>query len=561
MVIAGRMLIITILLVPLMTLSQDISKFTEGESFKITGTVGISTVFFSVDGRDSNRKPFTWLLRGNPVLSFKGMDIPISIIVSEQERDFRQPFNRFGFSPYYKWARLHLGYQNLQFSKYSLAGHAMVGAGFELNPGKIRLGMMYGRLLKAVQPNTLIEDSEFLAIPSFERNGRVFKVGYGSQDNYIDVILLSAGDELASIDSIPTEYGIQPADNGVISLVTHQRMGNHFNLHIEYAQSSYTNDTRTEIDTDHEGLFSVVSFLNDSKSSTEVSTALDAELDFSYKSIGTRFRFERVSPNFRSMGAYFFLSDVQKITIEPRLAFWQNKITINTSLGFQKNNLSNQKSLQTDRSIGAVRINARLTNNYSINGHFTNYGVTQKEGFISAADDNLISQVTSNWGINQNYQITGTTFMHNAMMSYQKQQLSDDNPNTSAFTDYNNNTLFVNYSFSYLPKRLGANISYTHSKFTNQSLETVFKGPNLSVNASFIKNKVRLSAGQSFLSNISNDELQRRINKTTFRATYKLTKSQRFSFRMYYNKSNSYISTITPFEETKIDLQYVYQFR
>lgn len=540
--------------------SQNIAQMSKQDPIKFSGSLGISTVFFNAEGRRTNRKPFTWLLRGDPTLSIYGIDIPISIVVSEQERDFRQPFNRFGISPYYKWAKLYVGYQNLNFSKYSLAGHAMVGAGFELRPDKFRIGYMNGRLLKAVQPNQLIEDSDYFAIPAFQRNGQAFKFGYGTDANFVDLIFLKASDDLSTIDSIPQQSGLQPAANNILSVVSKQRVNDQIRVEFEYAQSIYTNDIRSDESDAIGGVFQTFSFLTDSRTSSEVSTALDASIDYQLPSFGAKLRIERVSPNYRSMGAYFFLNDMQKITVEPRLNLWKKKITINTSLGFQKNNLQDQKSLQTNRTVGSVRITARPTSNYTININYSNYGVAQKEGLVNLNDQNFISQVTKNWGLVQNYQISNQSFLHNAMLSYQRQQLSDKNPATSDFANYSNNTLFFNYNFSYLPLKLGANLNYTYSKFAIQDLTTIYQGPNISIQSSFLQNKLRVSLGQSFLKNKTNDNLQRKVNKTSLRASYKLNKAQKMSFRYYFNKGQSFSDQVNPFNETKIDLQYVYRF-
>ena len=72
-----------------------------------------------------------------------GVEIPFSLTVSEQERSFRQPFNQFGITPTYKWAKAHLGYSNLTWSPFTWSGQTVLGGGVELNPGKFRFGMRY----------------------------------------------------------------------------------------------------------------------------------------------------------------------------------------------------------------------------------------------------------------------------------------------------------------------------------------------------------------------------------------------------------------------------------
>ncbi|WP_445737583.1 hypothetical protein [Mariniflexile sp.] len=133
--------------------AQDIQNIANQKPFKISGTIGATTTFFNADGRTSNREPFSWAIQGNPTISIYGVDIPFSFTFSEQQRYFRQPFNQFGLSPTYKWATVHLGHQNLKWLEFSLAGHNFFGGGFEINPKKFRIGAVYGRFLRPIEPN------------------------------------------------------------------------------------------------------------------------------------------------------------------------------------------------------------------------------------------------------------------------------------------------------------------------------------------------------------------------------------------------------------------------
>ena len=540
--------------------AQNLEDLKDAPAVKLSGSLGFSSIFFHVEGREANRQPFTWLLRGDPTLYLYGIEIPITIMVSEQERDFRQPFNRFGVSPYYKWAKVHLGYQNLSYSKYSLAGHSMVGAGVELTPGKFRFGFMHGQLLRAVQPTQLVEDTDYRALPSFKRTGSVLKLGYGIETNYVDFIILKARDHESSIDSIPVSSSLQPAENLVLSVVTRQEIAKNLLIEAEFAKSSYTEDTRAESARANEGLFRAFSFLSEHRASTQISSALDASVQYRWEWLMAKIDYQRVSPGYRSMGAYFFLNDMQKITIEPGVRLFKNHLTINTSLGFQKNNLENTKRLQTTRRIGSVRMNARIGKNYNISGFYSNYGVGQKEGLVTVDEATEVAQVTRNWGINQSVNLQSKNLVQNIILNYTNQSMNDENPHTAVYTNYNTNTLFGTYVLTWLPHRLGGNISYTYTKFALSNLNTVFQGPTVSVNKSFFNNKLRTSLSSTFFSNVSNDELQRRLTKISLRSSYKLDKHQQISLRMYLNKSDSFSEKVSSFREIKAEINYAYRF-
>ena len=131
--------------------SQDLSSLSGQDPFRINGSVTAKLQFYGTDKENPSRSPFMWYLQGNPVITVYGIVLPFSFRVSEQQRDFRQPFNQFGVSPYYKWVKLHLGYRSHNWSTYSLAGHSIAGAGLELTPGKFQVGLATGRLLKPVK--------------------------------------------------------------------------------------------------------------------------------------------------------------------------------------------------------------------------------------------------------------------------------------------------------------------------------------------------------------------------------------------------------------------------
>ena len=87
--------------------SQDLSTIKNEKPFAISGRIDARTIMYSSSGIDGRRSPFTYILSGAPTLSFYGITVPITFTISEQERNFSQPFNQIGLSPTYKWLTLH----------------------------------------------------------------------------------------------------------------------------------------------------------------------------------------------------------------------------------------------------------------------------------------------------------------------------------------------------------------------------------------------------------------------------------------------------------------------
>ena len=113
--------------------AHDVASLASQKPVTLTGTLDLRTMFYDYTGAlVPRRRPASFVLSGNPTLSIYGVAILLSFVVSEQQRSVRQPFNQFGLSPTYKWLTVHAGYRNLTWSSFTLAGHTILGAGFEV---------------------------------------------------------------------------------------------------------------------------------------------------------------------------------------------------------------------------------------------------------------------------------------------------------------------------------------------------------------------------------------------------------------------------------------------
>ena len=122
--------------------AQDIDNLVHAKPFVISGTAGLGLGTYSSSGISARAKSFSYLFSGSPVVSIYGIAFPLSIVVSDQQKSFTQPFNQYGVSPHYKWITVHGGWRSLTFSPYTLAGYNFLGMGVELNPGKLRAAFM-----------------------------------------------------------------------------------------------------------------------------------------------------------------------------------------------------------------------------------------------------------------------------------------------------------------------------------------------------------------------------------------------------------------------------------
>ncbi|MCA1756292.1 MAG: hypothetical protein LC649_02410 [Bacteroidales bacterium] len=542
--------------------SQDLTTISKQEPIKINGSVNVRLQFYDSDKTNPSRSPFMWYLQGSPVVTLYGIVLPFSFRVSEQQRDFRQPFNQFGVSPYYKWVKLHLGYRSHTWSTYSLAGHSISGAGVELTPGKFQFGVVTGRLLKPVK---YLDNPEHIQVqtPAYKRTGTALRLGYGTDRNNISFVVLKAADDQESLNEIPLEYQLTPDENMVVSFISKQTIAEKFLLELEVAQSLYTKDIRTPL-SDSTGAFlsKAFSFLMESHESTTSSNAFKGSLGYRSDMFSLAMRYERVEPDFRSMGAYYFATDLSNITIEPSLKLLKNRLNLGGSVGIQTDNLKNDKNLRTKRTITSARLSYVPFPQYNISAFYSNYGLAQESGLlaIDTLRNSEVAQATLQFGLTQSLNLTGEKMTHNLMASFNAQQLNDRNENTAQYSEFSTNILSVSYFASYMPTGTNASLTWLYTDFVQDTLRTVVAGPSIGAGNSFFKN--RLTAGISFSSmkNKVQDKETGTINTFSLQLGYKPGKNHRFALRLYHHKNTGKSTVYSSYYENKFDIDYTYSF-
>ncbi|MBU2649599.1 MAG: hypothetical protein KKA81_01580 [Bacteroidetes bacterium] len=540
---------------------QDIENISKQDPLKIKGSLKAEAVFYDVNGRKANREPFSWVISGDPTLSVYGIDIPLNFMFTEQQRSFRQPLNRFGISPKYKWVQVYLGYNSLNYSKYTLAGHRFSGAGFELTPGNFRLGFVYGRFKKAVKEDQQNNNGGIFQSLSYKRTGYAMKVGYGNSNNYIDLILLKAKDDAGSLDSVPVGQNLTPGENAVLGLITHQKFAKYWSFDLEAAQSIYTPDTRVGgSPEDKNGWMKTFGFLMNEKANTYSSSAVDASLEYQRDLWGAKIQYNRIAPGYQSMGAYYFLADLRNITIEPNVKLWKKKVNVNASLGFQRDNLDDDKSAQTNRTIGSVNISALPVQNYQINAFYSNYSMGQKSGVAELDSLSEVRQTTHNAGLNQTYTITGESKVHNIILGLNYQKLNDKNEYTAKFTDYHSMVINANYIISFIPWVMNLMAGFNSSTFDIGDIKTAVWGPVLTLSKGFFRNTLNLSLTESLTQTRLKGDPFLMTNRLSFRASYKVKKHHQLSVRLSVHGNKGLDKGADTYTEILGKIGYAYKF-
>ncbi|MBE9463993.1 hypothetical protein IEE83_19080 [Dyadobacter sp. UP-52] len=513
---------------------------------KLSGGLNAYAGFYTPSGIAARNQATPFGLSGSLTLTLPGgISLPFSGVLGNQGSSFRQPFNQFGVSPAYKWATVHAGYRNVSFSPFTLAGHSFLGAGIELNPGMLRFGAVYGRFNKAV--SSTLADPDI--IPSFKRTGYAVKLGYGKANNYIDLVMLRANDDTSSIikPAQSAEQSVTPAENLVIGITSRLLLVKHFLVELDAAASSYTRDIfATEVEAEGKNPLSrVFGKMITPRLSSQLTQATQAAVGYQDKWGSLKVQYKRIDPNFQTMGAYYFQSDIESYTVATSLNLLRGKARISASYGRQFDNLANNKNAGTGRSIGSLMASFNPDPVFGFDVALSNYGLSQKAGLRPLIDTLRIAQNNFSATVNSRYSIFNADLSHIFTLTASHQQLSDLNKTTAQQTENDNQNVNLGYFLQQNRSGFGLNLmlSYTQSGLplpagSTESPKVKFYGPTLGTNYTFFKKKLSTSANFSYLINQQYGQTGKVLTAST-NAGYQLAKRQSLSLMLNYLNSNT----------------------
>lgn len=546
--------------------AQDFSNVKQLQPFTYSGTLEARGMFYNASGIANRRQPFSYLLSGSPTVGIYGFQVPVNFSFSESDRSFRQPFNQFGISPTYKWITLHAGYQNVSFSPYTLGGHTMLGAGAELNPGKWRLGFMYGRLNKAT---TIDTTSQALVPFSFSRKGYAAKIGYGTDRNFFELSYLAAKDDAQTKpEGVPSELNIvSPAKNDVLGYAF--KFSFLSNLFIESygGLSLYTSDINSplKLDSISNSFLKKVDKYFKINATTEYYTAFSGSMGYRNKAYGLKLSYKRIDPDFKTMGAYFFNSDLENWTINPNFSILKGKVRFNGSIGLQHDNLKKQKQAENNRVIASANAGVDFTKEFGLDVIYTNFSDNQRAQTALFADSLRIVQTTQTIGFMPRYYLICTNAIHVFSGAVTISSLNDYNSlltEGGTSRNINTNQYFVNYSLSFPKRQLSLFANINNTKLKGQGIENSFTGFTLGGNSAFLKQKLQtgLSCTLTTTSSGTNDDSN--IINASGNLAYLVSRQQRLGITLFLtNNKTSAVNALQPnFTETRAELSYQFKF-
>lgn len=490
--------ILLILFIPAWGLAQDLETLGSQKPFTVNGSLDVRAIGYSVNGIAARRSPFMYMISGSPVFSVYGISIPLYFTYSEQERSFRQPFNQFGMSPTYKWATLHAGYRNLTFSPYTLAGHTLLGAGAELNPGKLRLGFMMGRLNRA----TTVDTTTGMVQPySFSRHGYAGKIGFGTDDNHFDLSFLSAKDREKDFKGDLETSEVRPAANTVLGGDLKLTFAGRFFIFADGGISVYTGDRYSTVAlfTDSARIIKTISRLMPLNGTSEYYIAYSGGLGYKEKNFSLKAAYRYVDPEFRSMGAYYFQNDIKNLTVSPTLNVLNGKLRLMASIGIQDDNTKKQKQATTRRVIGLTNLSWDFNEKLGLDASYTNFSSNSEPVVALVQNKYLLTQTTANISISPRLVLANARSTQMILLSYNNSNLKDVNEETQIQNNINSTVALLNYNITLNQSGLTlmSGLNYTINKIAEGDIDN--KGFSLGASKAFLKNKLQVGTNNSYV--------------------------------------------------------------
>jgi len=505
------------------TSAQNLDKIGEEDMVTVNGGVNYNLVVNQTEGQQQFRDPFAWVLSGNVTLNFLEVSLPFTFSFSNAGNSFTQPFNMTAIHPTYKNWKAHLGITSMSLSPYTFQGLNFAGAGVEYNPKKWHFKTFGGRLKKAIEYDPSVDNINSV---SYQRYGFGASAGYKGKIASFELISFKAYDDPTSLQFNPQNPELTARDNMVFSLKSSIRPVKSLSLNMEVASSLLTKDILAN-DPSRQSRF--YDGLVRGNQTTEFHQAYNASVDYKLKNFGIGVQYERIDPDYATLGAIYFNNDLENITVNPSLSLLKNKINLNVSTGYQRNNLDNANASDSKRWIGSANISAQIAKGFNFTANYSNLSSFTRRNpnadpFFNPIGDTLnFYQVSQNVSSALSYSF-GDTIRHSFALTgtfAQSQNITGRLDDAGAFgfnVQADTNTLPVDVYNGVLMHR----ISFAQNGFTigwsanaNRSIvqenQTTFFGPGINAAKSIKKWKMNINSGITYNQQLANATLQNHV--------------------------------------------------
>jgi len=539
--------------------SFNVEQLAKTKLINVSGGASANAIMYS---GNAAREPFSYFFNGNININVAGLyNLPFSFSYSTQKFGYTKPLaiKTLSIHPSYKWITTHIGDVNMTFSPYTLNGHLFTGFGVDLTPpGKFKVSAMYGRLLKSNEYDVKMPD----IIPTYKRYGYGFKTAYAFEKINLGIIFFKATDVASSLSNpVPFELGLTPKENVALSFETSFKLFQKLQVMTEYANSSITEDISVNGSTKGKGIASL--FLNSNVTTTS-QNAVKAQLVYPAGKGTLGLGYERIDPNYRTLGSYYFNNDLENVTVNATQQIFKDKVSLALSLGMQKDNLDKQKVSQSKRLVSSLTADYKASQKLNLNFNYSNfqsYTNSRNQFDYINQDPSLVymdtlnfRQVNQNLGLTANYLIKNDKQLKKSISANFSMQESNNQQQGQTVAGGKNT--FYNSAVSYVQGYPTKDLNFMGSINNTYSLmetgNSLIIGPTLGVTKLFMERKLNTSFSSSYNSTFSNGDKQNDIFNMRLNCSYLYLEKHNFNLgvislfgKTTSNRNNDLTATLT----------------
>ncbi|SFD45192.1 hypothetical protein SAMN05518672_1026 [Chitinophaga sp. CF118] len=528
-------LLLVIILYSFQIKSQDVGAIGKGQALKVNGGIAMNSIFYTSNG-PATRSPFSFFINGNINFNLYGWSVPLTFAYTNHTFSYTQPFNQYSLNPTYKWLTTHIGWTSMNFSPYTLNGHQFFGVGVEAAPpGRLHYSAMYGRLQKAIGIDTA--HPEYL--PAYKRMGYGIKIEYAGDNYNLGINLFRAKDDINSVRAIPDSLQVVPQENIAIGFTGGFTIYKHITFTGEYATSQMTRDIRSPL-AEH-GAFNVTNPFIRNRTSTGIYHAYKAGINYNVQSFTLGIGYERVDPEYATLGAYYFTNDFQNITVNFSQSIFNHKVTIGGNAGVQNDDLAHKKISNMRRLVGSLNVNYTASDRLQFDASYGNFqsftNIKPQFAVVNQLTpyDNLDTlnyvQISQNANLNMNYQLAGNKKRRQSLnVNFSYQQATEKQ---AGHADTTGGTKFYNtnagYNLSLVPTATTVTVALNLSYSVLPGNNSLAWGPTLAVGQAFFNKKIKTRLSASYNTSANNGATQMSVVNLRGSAGYTWKRKHNFN--------------------------------
>ncbi|MBP5502634.1 MAG: hypothetical protein J6Y24_07585 [Bacteroidales bacterium] len=538
--IFGFLLLLIFIFVAPGAYTQNIESIIKSDLVKMGGNLSVNTTSELLEDSTLTTDRFYYYLSGGISTQLFGfLNVPFTFAYTNNvlTKNLALPYNRFSIAPNYKKLTVYMGYNSMSFGKYTLSGHDYLGAGALYEGDVWHIEGFYGRMRKAVQPDSTN------AQPSYKRMGGGFKIGYKNEKYQLGFDVIKVKDDMHSIsfNGYEQQY-IEPKDNVATSVRLSTTLWKNLDLSGEYGLSML-NKNMAHLDTvDNHPSDILLEYYGEKV----YYHAFDIAISYHLGDQSVGFGYSRIPPNYETLGGYYFAEDEEAYTVNFATLLFK-RISFTGDVGLRHDNLDKQK-ISTDNSVainlaasGNITEKLNFNISYNNNQQYLNLRNKYEELIRTTEFENLdtteYSRLNNTTNVGLNYMLSNTETASNSISASFMYQTTSDHQRydtTSANSKiYNGN---VGYNLSLIPQKMSASITFGYNRTEMPTQITDMYTTSVSFTKTlFDKVSASLSGTHAYtkMDSITSNVVNGRLS-----LSYTLKKSHNFSFSLNYINSS-----------------------